>query len=201
MVLHGISWRTYESLLADHAERSAPRFTYDRGTLEIMPLTASHEEDNRVLHDIVSLITAELGIEILNVGSTTYHRSDLEAGFEADTAFYVQHEAQMRGRRDINPAIDPPPDLVIEVDATRSSLDKLSIYARFGVPEVWRTKDGHVQLYHLTNGSYVEADTSKVIPHIMRDMLERLLSERRSTPWTEWVRAVRAWAREQADAS
>ena len=42
--------------------------------------------------------------------------------------------------------VDPPPDLVIEVDITRSSLDKLSIYAALRVPEVWRYTDGEVEI-------------------------------------------------------
>lgn len=36
MVLRNVRWATYASLLADHVDRSAPRFAYDRGTLEIM---------------------------------------------------------------------------------------------------------------------------------------------------------------------
>jgi len=35
VILHNISWKTYESLLADYASQSSPRLTYDRGTLEI----------------------------------------------------------------------------------------------------------------------------------------------------------------------
>ena len=31
IVLHNISWETYERLLADHENASAPRFTYDHG--------------------------------------------------------------------------------------------------------------------------------------------------------------------------
>lgn len=33
---------------------------------------------------------------------------------------------------------DPPPDLVLEIDITSSSLDKRPIYAAFGVSELWR---------------------------------------------------------------
>jgi Uma2 family endonuclease len=31
-----------------------------------------------------------------------------------------------------------PPDLAIEVDVSRSSIDKLAICAAIGIPEVWR---------------------------------------------------------------
>jgi hypothetical protein len=44
ITLRHISWETYESLLADHVDASAPRFTYSGGTLEIMSPSSEHEE-------------------------------------------------------------------------------------------------------------------------------------------------------------
>jgi len=35
-------------------------------------------------------------------------------------------------------AVDPPPDLVIEIDIPSPSFSKLPIYADMGVPDVWR---------------------------------------------------------------
>ena len=35
VILHNISWSLYEQLLAAHADKSSPRFVYDRGELEI----------------------------------------------------------------------------------------------------------------------------------------------------------------------
>ena len=49
-ILHDVSWETYESLLADHLDRSAPRFTYDQGVLEIMSPSSEHEE----ISDLIS---------------------------------------------------------------------------------------------------------------------------------------------------
>ena len=36
------------------------------------------------------------------------------------------------------PMSDPPPDLVVEVEMTRSAIDKLRLFASMGIPEVWR---------------------------------------------------------------
>jgi len=36
VVLEIVSWQTYENLLADLTDSSAPRLTYDRGVLELM---------------------------------------------------------------------------------------------------------------------------------------------------------------------
>ena len=45
VVLHGVSWATYERLLADFQDSHAAHFAYDRGRLEIRVLCADHEEN------------------------------------------------------------------------------------------------------------------------------------------------------------
>ena len=47
IILHGVGWQTYESLLADQKDRSTPRFAYDRGELEILSPSPEHEKLNR----------------------------------------------------------------------------------------------------------------------------------------------------------
>lgn len=49
-----------------------------------------------------------------------------------------EHAKAVRGKAKLDLTIDPPPDLVVEIDITASSLDKPSIFARFGIHEVWR---------------------------------------------------------------
>jgi Uma2 family endonuclease len=63
-------------------------------------------------------------------------REDLACGFEPDACFYLDHADAIAPDRPLDLAVDPPPDLVVEVDITRSSLDKFPIYAALGVPEV-----------------------------------------------------------------
>jgi Uma2 family endonuclease len=43
VILHNVRWETYERLLAEQESGSAPRFTYDRGELEIMSPSTEHE--------------------------------------------------------------------------------------------------------------------------------------------------------------
>jgi Uma2 family endonuclease len=148
-VLHNISWETYEHLLADHLDSSSPRFTYDRGTLEIMVVSSRHERPNRLIALLVETVAEEMGIDLENLGSTTFKRGDFERGFEPDSCFYIQNEERVRGEDEIDPNVDPPPDLVIEVDITSPSLDRLPIYAHFGVPEVWRYDGERVIIYEL----------------------------------------------------
>jgi Uma2 family endonuclease len=96
VVLDSVSWRTYTSLLEDFAEGGGPRLTFDRGTLEIMK---KHERLNRVLSQLVEVLAEELGVDMENLGSTTFKREDLERGFEPDSCFYFEHASMVRDKR------------------------------------------------------------------------------------------------------
>jgi len=133
--LHGISWETYERLLAEHQESSGTHFTYDRGRLEIMVLSAKHEAAKHVLTLLVEILAEELNVDVYGLGSTTFRRADLERGFEPDACFYIQREALVRGKDEIDLTVDPPPDLVIEIDITSPSLNKFPLFAALGISE------------------------------------------------------------------
>src|SRR5947209_15786668 len=92
VVLRSVSWDTYERLLADHRDSSAPRFTYDRGALEIMSPLPEHEKYNRAIAALVEVVAEARGLDFENLGSTTFRRDDLQRGFEPDSCFYIQHE-------------------------------------------------------------------------------------------------------------
>jgi Uma2 family endonuclease len=80
---------------------------------------------------------------------------------------------------------------VVEVDITRSSLDKFPIYAALGVPEVWRYTDGKVEIQHLREDTYVVSDTSRVLPGINASMLAHFIEEARTTTnQTAWFKNV-----------
>lgn len=197
VVLRHVSWRTYESLLADYLDSSAPRFTYDRGVLEIVSPSFEHEQANRTLALLVQTVASELSRDVLGAGSTTFKREDLQRGFEPDSCFYVQHASRLRGQRRIDLTIDPPPDLVIEIDVSRSSLDKLSLYARMGVPEVWRFDGERIVIHLLEAGLYRETEHSSVLPPLTSQVLLRFLVEGRSLSLPEWLRSLSEWVRAQ----
>ena len=87
IILPNVSWKTYDQLMMDHTDCSAPRFTYDRGVLEITSPSAKHEELNRMIALIVSALAEEWDIDIRGFGSTTFRREDLERGFETGLMF------------------------------------------------------------------------------------------------------------------
>ena len=194
IVLHDIAWDTYERLLSDHVDSSVPRFTYDHGELEILSPSTEHEEDNRTLALLVEIIALELSLDVRNVGSMTFKRQRLQQGFEPDSSFYIQNEPRVRGRRQIDLGIDPPPDLIIEIEITRSAIPKLPIYAAMNVPEVWRWDGERVIILLLADGDYTVASRSVALPLLTAAVLSRFLLESRSLKRTTWVQQIRDWA-------
>lgn len=195
VILHNVSWETYEQLLSNYAESSNPRFAYDRGVLEIMILSAKHEEPNRALSLLVEIIAEEFGVNVRNLGSTTFKREDLEKGFEPDSCFYIRNAGAIKGKDEVDLTVDPPPDLVIEIDITHPSLNKFPIYASMGVPEIWRYDGEKLSILELRGGSYVGVGESAVLPRLTVEVLTRFVEESRTMERLDWLRRVRAWAR------
>ena len=50
------------------------------------------------------------------LGSATFKKRTLRRGTEADECYYIQHEKQARGKKQIDLRRDPRPDLVLEAD-------------------------------------------------------------------------------------
>jgi Uma2 family endonuclease len=196
VLLHGISWETYERLLAEHEESSGTHFTYDRGRLEIMVLSARHEAAKHVLALLVEVLAEELNIDVYGLGSTTFRRADLERGFEPDACFYIQQEELVRGKDEIDLTVDPPPDLVIEIDITSLSLNKFPVFAALGIPEVWRYDGARVSCFRLESGEYIERAESVVLPGVTSKILTEFVEQDKQLKRTVWLRHVRAWARQ-----
>ncbi|MGI8859622.1 MAG: Uma2 family endonuclease [Rubrobacteraceae bacterium] len=197
VILHNVSWTTYELLLSEHLDSSAPRFTYDRGELEIISPSPEHEKLNRRIAQLIITFTEEMNIEAEDLGSTTFRREDLERGFEPDSCFYIENKGRIRGKGRIDLTVDPPPDLVIEIDITSPSLDKVPIYARMKVPEVWRFDGQRLAILALEGTVYVESAQSTVLPPLTGATLSDFIGKSKSMKRTAWLRTVREWAREQ----
>ncbi len=196
VILRGVSWETYQRLLAEHQDVSGTHFIYDEGDLEIMVLSARHEQPKRTLEVLVDVLAEEFDLDVHRVGSMTFQREDLRKGFEPDSAYYIAHAREVEGR-EVDPAVDPPPDLIIEVDVSSPSLNRFPIFAAFGVPEVWRYGSSRLAIYNLESGRYVEVTSSLAFPALTGDLATRFLEDRQRMRNTEWVREVREWARRQ----
>ncbi|MEQ8753611.1 MAG: Uma2 family endonuclease [Coleofasciculus sp. G1-WW12-02] len=137
----------------------------DQGVLEIRMPLEDQEVPKGMLESFIEAIADELEIEVKKVGALSLKREDLTRFIEPDTCFYIQNESRVRGRR-INLEIDPPPDLAIESDYTSSSINKQSIYAALGVPELWRYTRQTLQIYQLVEGEYELREQSLAFPFL-----------------------------------
>ena len=159
ITLTGIKWLTFKAIMSDVGDGRAWRIAYAEGVLEIRRPLTEHEEPKGMIESFVEAFADELDMEVRKLGALTLEREDLARAIEPDSCFYVQNELVVRGKS-INLPADPPPDLVVESDYTSSSLNKFSIYASLGVPEIWRYRNQCLQVYQLVEGSYEPKENS-----------------------------------------
>lgn len=195
LTLYDMSWENYEILLNLLGDRPI-RTTYSQGVVELMILSYQHERYKKLLARFVETLTEELDIAIAGGDSTTFKRQDLERGLEPDECFYIEHEPNVRGKQALDLAQDPPPDLAIEVDISHSSIDRMEIYARLGVPEVWRWEQDQLQFWQLQEGQYSPVNISPTLPQISATTLMEFMALLSTVDETSIIRRFRAWVRE-----
>ena len=196
VILKGVSWSTFKALLADVGDDRAWRIAYDGGVLEIRMPHLEHEVPKGLIESFIEATADELEIEVMKAGSLTLEREDLTRAVEPDTCFYIQNETSVRGKRDINLPEDLPPDLAIESDYTNSSVNKDSIYAALGVPELWRYRRESLQVYHLVEGKYEMCDRSLAFPFLPVAEIPGFIEQSRTVGQRAAVRLFRQRIRE-----
>jgi Uma2 family endonuclease len=191
IILHGISWQTYENLLADNADNPTVRLFYDDGNLEIMTESFKHGKYSRAIEAIIMAIADELEIDFLAAGSTTFKKSKDKKGFEGDGSFYFKNADNVRGKSEIDLATDAPPELVIEVDITNPSLPKFPIFASLGVEEIWRFDSLDILFYRLQNTEYVKVKESVCLPKVESKVVTNLLESGFEMKRLDWLKLIR----------
>ncbi|MBD6617140.1 Uma2 family endonuclease [Komarekiella sp. 'clone 1'] len=197
VLLQNISWQTFKIMLAEMGSERNSRFAYDNGTIEIMNPLMPHENSNRLIEGFVVVLCEELGLEIRRAGSLTLTRDDLERGAEPDSSYYIQNEALVRDKENIDIATDPPPDLVLEVEYSRSAIDKFRLYAAMGVPEFWRYNGSVLRVYALEGRQYSETQTSPTFAPLSIKEIPRFIQQAKKDGEIATTRAFRAWVRQQ----
>jgi Uma2 family endonuclease len=164
--------------------------------MEIMSPSQKHERGKTLIGRMIETLTEELGIPLLSVGSTRFDDELLDAGLEPDECYYVQHEADVRGK-EIKLGEDPPPDLVVEVEITTSVIKRLPISAALGFPEIWQYTNETIVIHLLQNtGQYATAEQSQALPMVPVTRLAEHLQRCDDTDETTWIRAFRQWVRD-----
>lgn len=180
VVLQGVSWKMYEDLLAWRGERPSPRLAYLEGTLELMTVSREHEELKKRLARLFEAWCDERGVDVDGVGSWTLKNRAARRGAEPDECYVV-------GRRASDAST---PDLAIEVVVTHAGVDKLEIYRKLGVREVWFFDRSGIRFHALRGQRYVPLKRSAVVPRFDVDLVMRHMTSEVSQ--SAAVRALRA---------
>ena len=195
LVLHEVSWAEYEAMLALLPDTARFRISYDQGTLQIMTLSPRHERLKSLFTPLLTVLAEEQNLNLVSLGSTTFKREGAARGLEPDDCYYVHQAERMAGQDTIDLAVDPPPELVIEVDITHPSQDKLPIYGSLGVMEIWRY-DGHaLQFLLFQEEQYIATTESGLFPGLPAATLTDFVRQGDAHGIIPMVRAFRTWAR------
>lgn len=198
LLLRDVSWHSYVTIGDALPDRPALHMTYDRGSLELMTTSTAHEVYKKWLGRFVETIAEECNLAIALAGNMTFRREDLAQGLEPDDCYWIRNEPHMRGRLEWEPTRDPPPDLAVEIEVSRSALNRMAIYAALCVPEVWRFNGQTLQVHLLqADGTYQIAERSLAFPDIPATELVRFLQPDQITDYLSVIRALRTWLREQ----
>ncbi len=193
--LSGISWQTYETLLEELRDRRL-RLTYNRGNLEIMAPSPEHERFKKLTGRFIETIAEEMSVRIEPLGSTTFKRPKL-SGAEPDECFYIDNIDLVRGKKRLDLTADPAPDLVLEIDITNSSQNRLQVYGDLGVAEVWIYDGKSLVIHQLDNGSDIIAQTSRFFPNLPIPEIAGFLQQAETIEYLELIKAFRQWVRSQ----
>lgn len=197
VVLHGISWETYERILDEHEEVSNRHFAYNEGDLEIMVLGYEHEILKARLSELITEIARVLEIDYENAASTTFRKESKKKGFEGDATFYFKNAAELRKKIKIDLSKDPPPELVIEIDITHGSLSKFPIFADLGIEEVWRFDGESVKFHCLQGKKYEEISASICLKNIKSETVTDLLFAASELKKIDWIKLIHEEIKEE----
>jgi Uma2 family endonuclease len=198
LVLGDLTWDAYVAISDAIPDRPAVRMTYDTGSLQIMTTSATDEIQKSWLSRFIEIMLEECSLPYARAGSTTFRRKEMEKGLEPDDCFWIENEPRMRGRLDYDIAKDPPPDLLLEIEVTRSALNRMGIYASFGVQEAWRFDGQKLHVHRLKpDSTYEELERSPTLPRIDVQSIVAFLKPDPTNDFTTLCREVRAWVRAQ----
>ena len=178
VVLRGITWEQYDAIDSARGESPQPRLAYLDGELEIMTTGRPHEVEKKMIARLVEAYAEETGVALNGFGNETYRRRPKAAGLEPDECYCVGKEKEF-------------PDLAIEVVHTSGGIDKLEVYRRLGVREVWFFIAGEFHVFRLAGDTYRRAKKSTALRGISLERLARIIQATDRTRQTQAIRAYR----------
>ena len=157
-IITGVSWESYETLLDDLGDNLEYRITYLDGVIELMSPNRRHETRKTITGSLLEIYFQEKRIPYFPLGSTTFRKKSKRGGVEADESYCIGTEKEF-------------PDLAIEIVFSSGGIDKLEVYKRLGIKEVWFFINNQFTVYHLHGESYQLLIKSELLPDLDLTML------------------------------
>jgi Uma2 family endonuclease len=171
VVLNGVTWEQYEALLALFGDdQPGIRVSYLEGSLEIMSPSRRHEGIKSLMARLVEAYVLAADLPVNSLGSATFRQRAHERGVEPDECWFLGDDEG----KDV-------PDIAFEVIITSGGLDRLSLYAGLGVPEVWFWRRGQILIYRLAGAAYERCPRSEALPGLDVAGLARFVERRNQT--------------------
>jgi Uma2 family endonuclease len=199
--LTDVSWESYVAINDAIVERPGLRMYYCDGRLTLLTQSRKHSWHAERLGELVIELARVLKVPREDAGSATFRRRAKKGGVEGDKTYYFrENAAKMKGSKDIDLNVQPPPDLAIEVEVSHSAEDAVIVWGRLGVAEVWRFDPIAMACTFWSrrvDGTYDRIERSLAFPMLTPgDVVEqmRLADESGSGEWYArlggWVRRV-----------
>lgn len=155
VVMYGIPWSLYEAQLSVRGEAAVPRIAYCQGTLELTSPSKDHERIKSYIGRLLETYALERGIDLSPYGAWTLKSAPLESGAEPDECYIVGSDQTCEA-----------PHLAIEVIWTSGGVDKLEIYGRLGIGEVWIWRERRIEVHLRRGDEYERSDRSALFPDL-----------------------------------
>lgn len=199
--IEGLSWEQYVTINDALGDRGGLKVRYWNERLTFVSPARVHEWSGDSVDSIIKAVAVGCGIEIDVVASTTLRRASEKAGLEGDKVYYLRDNAvRMAGPVEIDLTQDPPPDFAVEVENSRKASDAMAIYARLGVPELWRLDvRRHILKFRALqfDGTYGEIAQSLGFPFLApADVLAQLRRAEEARSTIRWLGQLANWVRE-----
>jgi Uma2 family endonuclease len=197
-VFSDVDWPFYQEI-SRRLEGRGAFVTYYKGRLEVVTTSLLHELTSGLIAIMISVMAEEADIPMMAAKRSTLDREDLDEGTEPDESFYIANELRMRGRTKIDLAVDPPPDLAIEVEVTRRLGARRNIYRDLGVPEIWVYGAAGLQVQIRQDGNYVDVASSPTFPLVASQEMTECIRAGLKQDQTAFTKAFRRRVRELRD--
>jgi Uma2 family endonuclease len=218
VVLPSITWQKFEQILSELPPDRLIRLTYHRGKLEMMTPVAEHDRCQKLLDSLILVLADELDRPIEVIAPVLIKSPELDIATEPDACYYLSQGKH----RDADPSsdriqihlpADSPPDLLVEVALTQTKLDKIPLYTRLAIPEVWRyittagenVLKGKLEIYYLQGdpsgiceaARHTPQRHSTVFPGLSSDRILEFIEQSDSMSLSASLRLLRAWIQEK----